>query len=194
MASISEDPKGLASEPPSIGADHERIGNDAVKWIHRGYVGCATLRPMSTVIARLIGYFFVGVLYAAGPLLLFVAIVSSIPKVEFVRNSTAAEGKIISLERGYSRQFSKETYKPVVRFVDGSGQTHFFTANSRAGFHPLKEGDSVRVLYLKEHPEIARIDTVAQLWMPQPLIALLGAALLVLAVRILIARKRQSAV
>ena len=88
---------------------------------------------MSTVIARLIAYLFVGVLCAVGPLLLLIAIVSSIPKVEFVRNSVASDGKIIDLQPMNSRQFSKEVYKPVVRFADDNGQTRLFVADSRSG-------------------------------------------------------------
>ena len=140
---------------------------------------------MSSLIARLIAYFFVGVLCIVGPLLLLIAAITSVPKIEFVCNSTAAEGKIISLERVYSIQRSKDVYKPVVRFYDGDGKIHIFVADSRAGFHLLQDGDRVPVLYLKDHPEIARIDTISQLWMPQPLMAFLGTLLLVFPVRIL---------
>ena len=150
---------------------------------------CAKLPPVPTVIARLIAYFFVGVLYAVGPLLLLIAIVSSIPKVEFVRNSVASHGTIIGIQSVYSRRFSKEVYKPVVRFTDSNGQTHLFLAVSRAGLVPLKPGDSVRVLYLKDHPETARVDSIAQLWMPQPILALIGAVFVTFSVRILIRRR-----
>jgi hypothetical protein len=149
---------------------------------------------MSTVIARLIAYFFVGVLHAVGPLLLLIAVVSSIPKVEFVRNSVVSHGTITALERIYSRQFSKEVYKPVVRFTDKNGQIRFFVAESRSGIVPLKPGDSVRVLYLKDRPETARIDTIAQLWMPQLILASIGAVFVVVSVRILIGRKNRNCV
>jgi len=147
---------------------------------------------MSTVIARLIAYFFVGILCAVGPLLLLIAIVSSIPTLEFVRNSLVSHGTITSLQRSYSRQFSKEVYKPVVRFTDSNGQTRFFVADSRSGIATLKPGDSVRVLYLKDRPETARIGTIAQLWMPQLILALIGTVFVVFSVRILIRRKKLS--
>ena len=148
---------------------------------------------MPTVIARLIAYFFVGVvLHAVGPLLLLIAIVSSIPKVEFVRNSVVSDGTIIALQPMYSRRFSKEVYRPVVRFADGYGQTRLFVADSRSGIDHLKPGDSVRVLYLRNHPETARIDTIAQLWMPQLILAFIGVVFVVFSVRILIRRKNLS--
>lgn len=141
------------------------------------------------MLARLIAYFFVGVFLAVGPLLLLIAIVSSIPKVEFLRNSVAADGKIIGLQRVYSRQFSKEVYKPVVRFTANDGRTHLIVADSRAGLVPLKPGDRVRVIYLKDHPETARIDSIAQLWMPQIILGSIGAIFAVISVRILMKRK-----
>jgi hypothetical protein len=147
------------------------------------------LSPMSTVIARLIAYLFLGVLHAVGPLLLLIAIISSTPKVEFVRNSVVSDGTVIALQPMYSRQFSKQVYKPVVRFTDGNGQTRLFVADSRSGIDPLKPGDSFRVLYLRNHPETARIDTIAQLWMPQLILAFIGVVFVVFSVRILIRRE-----
>lgn len=137
------------------------------------------------MIARLIAYFFVGLLHAVGPILLLIAIASSLPKAEFARNSLATDGKIVSFQRVYSRQFSKEVYKPVVRFVANDGQIHLMVANSRAGLFPLKPGDAVRVIYLKDHPESARIDSMTQLWMPQIILGLIGTIFIVLSARIL---------
>src|ERR1700733_5334741 len=147
---------------------------------------------MSAVIARLIAYLFLGVLHAVGPLLLLIAIVSSIPKVEFVRNTVVSDGTIIALQAMYSRQFSKEVYKPVVRFADGNGQTYLFVADSRSGIDPLKPGDSVRVLYLRNHPETARLGTIAQLWMPQLILAFIGVVFVVFSMRILFRRQNFS--
>jgi hypothetical protein len=80
----------------------------------------------------------------------------------------------------------------VVRFTDGNGQTRLFVADSRSGIDPLKPGDSVRVLYLRNHPETARIDTIAQLWMPQLILAFIGVVFVVFSVRILVRRKNLS--
>ena len=147
-----------------------------------------------TMIARLIAYFFVGVLYAVGPLLLLIAIATSVPTARFVLSSTATDGKIIYLQRVYSRQFSKEVYKPVVRFTANDGQAHIFVADSRMGLVPLKAGDTIRVLYLKDHPETARIDMIPQLWMPQLILGFFGAIFTVLSVRIQIRRRVRSRV
>ena len=136
------------------------------------------------MIARLIAWFIVGIFYAVGPLLLLIAIVSSIPRAEFVRNSLVADGKVINLRRVYSKQFSKEVYKPVVRFTANDGQIHLLVADSRAGLVPLKPGDEVSVIYLKDQPETARIDSIAQLWMPQLILGSIGVVFTAVVVRI----------
>ena len=147
-----------------------------------------------TMIARLIAYFFVGVLCAVGPLLLLIAIALSIPTARFVFTSTAADGKIIYLQRAYSRRFSKEVYKPAVRFTANDGQTHIFVADSRTGLVPLKPGDAIRVLYIKDHPETARIDTFPQLWMPQLILGIVGVFFTIVPLRIMLRKRTLSRV
>jgi hypothetical protein len=138
---------------------------------------------VSTVIARLIAWFFVGVLYAVGPLLLLIAIGSSTPTAKFVLNSAATDGRIVELERVPSRRYGY-VYLPVFRFTANDGQSHMIRANSNTSLFPFKPGDTIRVRYLKDHPETARIDTIAQLWMPQLILAVLGAAFTTVPVRI----------
>jgi hypothetical protein len=138
--------------------------------------------------ARLIAYFFVGVLYAVGPGLLLIAIGSSIPTMNFVRASLAADGTIINLQRVYSTRRSKEVYMPVFRFMGSDGQTHMIMASSNANWVPFKRGDHVRVLYLEGHPETARIDSIVQLWMAQIILAVIGALFTVFSVQMLTRR------
>jgi hypothetical protein len=139
---------------------------------------------VSTLISRLIAYFFVGVFYAVGPLLLIIAIGLSIPTARFVLASTPTDGKIIYMQREYSRQFSKDFYRPVVRFTANDGQSHLFVAKSRSGLVAFKLGDTIRVRYIQDHPDTARIDTIAQLWMPQLILGVLGAAFTSVPIRI----------
>ena len=142
---------------------------------------------MSTLIARLIAYFFVGVLCAVGPGLLIISIASSIPTARFVLASTATDGKIVSLDRVYYR--SRYGYLPVFRFTANDGQIHMIRADSSTSLVRFKPGDRIRVLYLRDHPETARIDTFAQLWMPQFILGLVGVFFTTVPVRILM-RKR----
>jgi hypothetical protein len=137
--------------------------------------------------ARLIAWFFVGVFYAVGPALLLIAISLSIPTVEFVLASIATDGRIIDLEPVYYRY--RYVYEPVFRFTANDGKLHMIRSNSNTALVPFKRGDRIHVLYLKDHPESARIDTIPQLWMPQLILGVLGALFTTVPVRIQL-RKR----
>jgi hypothetical protein len=141
------------------------------------------------MLARLIGYFFVGILYAAGPALLLIAIASSLPTINFVRSATAADGIIIGINRVYYPTRGRSSYLPVFRFTTTDGQAHMVMADSSASFIRFKRGDRVRVLYLNGRPETARIDTVPQLWMPQLILAFLGMVFSALSVGMLRRRR-----
>ena len=130
---------------------------------------------MSNLIARLIAWFFVGILYAVGPALLLIAVVASIPTVRFARAALAADGKIINLDRVYLPRRSKEVYLPVFRFIANDGHPHMIRAESGVNWAPFRPGDRVRILYLKDRPESARINSIPQLWMPQIILAIIGA-------------------
>lgn len=137
------------------------------------------------MIARLIAFFFVGVLYALGPVLLLVAIGTSIPTAEFVHASLSADGTIVDLNRVYVARQSKEVYLPIFRFTANDGQSHMIMADSNINWVQFRRGDHIRVLYLKDRPESARINSVPQLWMAQLMLAFFGIIFTLLTVRML---------
>lgn len=118
-----------------------------------------------------------------GPLLLIIAIATSIPTAEFVLSSTSTDGKIIELAQTPSRKYGY-IYLPIFRFTANDGRPHTVRADSTTTLVGFKPGDRIRVLYLKDHPETARIDTLPQLWMPQLILAILGAFFTTVPVRI----------
>jgi hypothetical protein len=137
-----------------------------------------------TLISRLIAYVFVGIVYAVGPLFLIIAIGLSIPTARFVSDAIATDGTVIDIQPVYIPRRSRYFYLPVFRFIASDGQTHMLRAESSVSLVRFKRGDSIRVLYLKDHPETARIDTIPQLWMPELILASLGVIFTALAVRI----------
>jgi hypothetical protein len=144
--------------------------------------------------ARLIAYFFVGVLYAVGPILLIIAIGASIPTLTFVHAANPADGTIIGFDRVYMPRRSKEVYLPVFRFTANDGKTHMIMADSGVNWVEFKRGDRVPILYLKDRPESARIATIPQLWMPQLILAFFGVLLTLFSVWILMRRRSSSRV
>lgn len=135
--------------------------------------------------ARLIAYLVVGIFCAVGPLLLLIAIVLSIRTAGLVSATVAADGTIVEFQRDYSTRRSKEVYFPVFRFVANDGRTYMIRADSNASFVPFKPGDHVRILYFKDHPETARINSIAQLWMPQLILGFVGLVFTPFSVRII---------
>ena len=117
-------------------------------------------------------------------MLLLIAIGSSIPTAEFVRASIVTDGEIVELQRVRSRPSTKAGYKPLFRFTANNGQTYTILANSATSLVPFKRGDQIRVLYIEGHPETARIDTFAQLWLPQVILGFFGAVFTAVPVRI----------
>ena len=147
---------------------------------------------MPTFFARVIAYVFLGVLCAVGPLLLVLSLRSTIQTAMFVHGSVATDGKVLSLERVYAQRSSRYVYKPVFRFYSEDGKIHLVMASSDAHvFKPLRAGDSVRVLYPADHPELARIDSFAQMWSFQAVGGVLGAALTLFPISLIRKRRAQ---
>lgn len=140
--------------------------------------------------ARLIAYLIVGMVCAVGLLFLLIAIVLSIRTAGLVSATVAADGTIVEFQRAYSTRRSREVYLPVFRFVADDGHTYMLRADSNASFVPFKQGDHVRILYFKDHPETARINSIAQLWMPQLILGFFGFVFTSFSVRII--RRRPS--
>lgn len=102
-------------------------------------------------------------LLVVGPVFLLVSIVSAAFTVMFLRNSVRTVGTISSL----TKQVSEEgviTYMPVFDFMDAHGLGH--QARSSIGSAPpaFHIGDRVPVLYRRDNPEQAHIDTTGQIW------------------------------
>lgn len=140
--------------------------------------------------ARLIAYLIVGMVCAVGPLFLVIATVLSIRTAGLVSVTVGADGTIVEFQRAYSTRRSREVYLPVFRFVANDGRTYMIRADSGASFVPFKPGDHVRILYFKDHPETARINSIAQLWMPQLILGFFGLVFTSFSVRII--RRRPS--
>jgi hypothetical protein len=133
---------------------------------------------MPALFARLIAFLLIGVSFVVGPLLLLLALGSSIRMENFIRTSLAAEGTILELRPVYLPRRSRYAYRPVFRFTADDGRIWILTAASAAHLTtPFRPGDQIHVLYPRDHPELARIDTFAQLWNFPVVSGFLGAVL-----------------
>lgn len=127
------------------------------------------------MLARIIAYLFVGVLSAAGPVMLLIAVGTGVERALFVSTSHSADGVIAGLR--YIRRPSKptsQTSSPVFRFTAENGISYTLTSGIAQSPSPWRIGEHVRVLYQRDHPENAHIDSFVQLWEPQVILGIVG--------------------
>lgn len=91
-----------------------------------------------------------------------IALASALYCWHFVRTATAADGRVTQM---VERQGEQGTlYSPVFSFRDTKGVEHL-VHSSTASYPPEHQvGDVVRVLYLPERPQDAKIESFFSLW------------------------------
>lgn len=70
-------------------------------------------------------------------------------------------------------------FYPEVTFLNSKNETHQFISNSGCKPACYKEGETVNVLYLPNHPEEAQLNTFLSLWVPTILICGIGVVFIV---------------
>lgn len=80
----------------------------------------------------------------------------------FLTEATRAVGTVVDLVR--SESSDSTTYKPVVRFIDRTGEEIEFTSSTGSNPPSYSRGEQVEVLYLPSQPQKARIHGFFSLW------------------------------
>ena len=152
----------------------------------------AILSAVPSLPARIIAYLFVGVVCAAGPIVLLIAAGTGIERARFVHSSLQAEGVIVGLSpvRPYR---SNTSWRPVFQFTTEDGRSFTVMSNIGQRRSTWKQGEHVAVLYQADHPENAHLDSFAQLWMPEVILGVVGAAFSTIPLLILLRRRRSNA-
>ena len=92
----------------------------------------------------------------------------------FIQNSTRTEGRIIALTPMIDSENQTTNYAPIFRFTANNGQTYTITASVASNPPGFDVGDPIKILYPKNEPENARIDSFGQLWFIPMVIAGIG--------------------
>lgn len=142
-------------------------------------------------VARAIAWLFVGVIFAAPIILLAIALTSAFRQVVFLRDALRTDGTIINLR--CPAQSTRHGYQclPIFRFTAADGQIYVVESFTGGKFSDFRIGRPVHVLYLKDHPQTARIDIFRQLWVPTLIFGILGGLLAIFPALILRARMNQ---
>ena len=84
-------------------------------------------------------------------------------KIEFFNHSIQAEGVIIDVES--SRHRSTTYYHPVISFQALDGNTYTFSSETgTSAAFDFNKGDKLMVRYMEEKPQLAKVDSVMELW------------------------------
>lgn len=143
------------------------------------------------MIARLIGYLFVGVLCAPPVILLAIALTTAIPRVAFVYNAITTDGKIVA--KRCPNQATRHGYQclPIFRFTASDGQPYTVESSTGGNYSDFVIGRRIKVLYLNDHPQTARIDSFSQLWVVPLIFFFLSGVFAIFPAMILKARFQQ---
>jgi uncharacterized protein DUF3592 len=112
----------------------------------------------------------------AGLLVLAVACAVAWSTLGFLGSASRAEGTVIALVQSTGAKGGR-LYAPIVRFQTQAGAAIEFASKLNTDLQLYAPGQPVSVLYLREHPEEARIDTPLELWFV-PLVLLIPGSVL----------------
>lgn len=91
-----------------------------------------------------------------------------------MRNSAVTGGVVVALREERDGMDTQRVRFPRVRFRTASGRDVTFEGGMARGGAEWHIGDVVSVRYRMDHPEMAEFDTVAALWGPTVVFALLA--------------------
>ena len=83
--------------------------------------------------------------------------------LQFTHSALHTSGKVIAMH-GSSSSKGGRTYAPKFRFRDAAGIERVVTSSIYQPRGAFQVGDTVPVLYLRDSPETARIDSFQQMW------------------------------
>jgi hypothetical protein len=126
---------------------------------------------------------FVGFCMFAG------GVVSAIQTELFLRSSASVTGTVVSLRSKVDDGDS--SYAPVFSFTAGDGRSYTVASHNFSSPPDFSPGQSVAILYMKDRPEDARIDTFYQVWGMAEVLAIIAAAFVAMGTGFLLYRIRK---
>lgn len=122
---------------------------------------------------------------ALGAGFLALAATNVAPTITLLRTATRADGTFVG---AVSRT---GLYRPMFRYNSNDGSIRTFTAQGGRLSPTYKSGDHAPVLYDPDNPEIVRLATFSELWLPALGVGVPGLLLLLLGTLMLAAYRRR---
>ena len=99
-----------------------------------------------------------------GSLSLLVAFGSWIYTVHFTHIAVRTSGTVIKMQQQTDKDTGSVSYAPTFRFQDATGVQHTVSSGFYESPPEFHVGDAVTVLYLRDAPQTASIDSFWQVW------------------------------
>jgi hypothetical protein len=131
---------------------------------------------MPGLAARLIVYGFIGAFGLVGVLFLLIAAQATVQSGSFLHDALRAEGTVIELRPVRTTRTGAGTVIPFFRFTAADGRDYVGISATSVRGSALKVGDRVGVLYLRDHPETARLNRFSALWIGSLVFGIVGAS------------------
>jgi len=103
-------------------------------------------------------------------------LMSSFKTVRFVSNSEKAEGVIIDVTVSKDASVRNRKYYPIIKFKAGDGREYKFESGTGFNNNTYVAFDSVEVIYRKDRPEAAEINSFQVLWQ-MPLLLIIASSI-----------------
>lgn len=129
--------------------------------------------------------------FVSGPCVLVAALVSAYRTHVFLQSSTAAEATVVQMKEVRSLNLIERRYAPVFTFTAGDGRTYTLASKMATNPPAFKVGEHVMAHYQTGHPEQARLDSFAQLWLFDLIEGAFGVIFTLLMLAVIFARKGQ---
>lgn len=93
------------------------------------------------------------------------ALFVTVHTARLVMNSEKTTGVIIDFTASKGTSPQKRSYYPIIKFTAGDGMEYKFKSETGFKGNYYRESDSVEILYRKDRPEVAEINSFQALWL-----------------------------
>lgn len=150
---------------------------------------------MPSLGARIIAYGFIAAFAIGSLVLLAIAVGSTAQRATLIFSGSHAEGTVVAKKQVGHLKDGATAYAPMFQFTASDGRTHVVTSDLSGPESAYRFGQHLQVLYLSDHPDGARIDAFAPLWILPLVTGVSGAAFSIVPAMVVVnwSRRRRGA-
>lgn len=116
------------------------------------------------------------ILLVSGIILLGITFYLANKTWNFIQSSEKTSGIVVGMKHSRSggNDSKRSSYTPIIRYTDLNNNSYEFDSKVSTSSPRYKEGEEVQILYHKDQPEQAEINTFLSLWTGEMIFGFLG--------------------